>query len=247
MRTVWQRPMSSAICAFCKISLSFLRILSPFFSGDIVRFFAQRVRFFGTSAPISNSTGRSLALPAFCEGIPRFASEWRKNKVSPLWGSCAASSKCPCKQIFLPCRYFAPLERVRRRDRGRRSKRADGGVVMHARRHRIPCDSPQKFKNFYGNPVKGAVTKWLRDCSLLFDNPPLLPPYTGFPQKDAVFLWDIRKGARDGELRAALISPLFSFCLSVKNRLKRRSVCGSWLQKNRQAGLSVFLFRNVVT
>ena len=76
-------------------------------------------------------------------------------------------------------------------------------------------------------------------------NPPA-SPQIGLPQKDAVFLWDIRKGARDGEFRAALISPPFSFCLSVKNRLKRRSVCGSWLQKNRQAGLSVFLFRKAL-
>ena len=34
--------------------------------------------------------------------------------TSPLWSSCAASSKCSCKQAFLLCRYFAPLELVRR-------------------------------------------------------------------------------------------------------------------------------------
>ena len=34
--------------------------------------------------------------------------------TSPLWSSCAASSKCSCKQAFLLCRYFAPLGLVRR-------------------------------------------------------------------------------------------------------------------------------------
>ena len=80
-----------------------------FFSGDIVRFFAQRVRFFGTSAPISNSTGSSLALPAFCEGIPRVGlrpfgarAPLRRNApvsryfshvgTSPRWSACAAET-----------------------------------------------------------------------------------------------------------------------------------------------------------
>ena len=72
------------------------------------------------------------------------------------------------------------------------------------------------------------------------------PSRIGLPQKDAVFLWDIRKGARDGDCRTSVISPPFPCCLSVKIRLKRQSVCKFWLQKNRQAGLSVFLFRNAL-
>ena len=66
--------------------------------------------------------------------------------TSPHWGSCAASSKCSCKQVFLlasdgmtessPCynhaaRKVAPFSR-------------------------LPCNIPQKFKNFCGTFARGA-------------------------------------------------------------------------------------------